>query len=217
MGYAPREIVRRIESRMKRVRVNIQSKVFNLFAVRIANFKRRMENCGLALRLYRLSDLPMLRSLFTPEIFLETSGFELKVSSLLGFYKWLKATFQMVYVIEVEENGGRRVAGFAGLYNMKIGKSLWLSLTIFNPKDRKRGYGEQALELLLDLLQRNGAAETVYAEVLKTNVASLCLLRKLGFEVSRCYEDSFILGKRSKVESEEALVNLNWNTIGMKT
>ena len=217
MGCVPREIVRRIESQMKRVRVNIQSKVFDLFGVRTANFKRHMENCGLTLRLYRLSDLPMLRSLFTPEIFLETSGFELKVSSLLGFYKWLKATFQMVYVIEVEENGGHKTVGFAGLYNMKIGQSLWLSLAIFNPKDRKRGYGEQVLGLLLDHFQKNGAAETVYAEVLKTNVPSLCFLRKLGFEVSGCYEDSFILEKRSKVESEEALVNLNWNPISMQT
>jgi RimJ/RimL family protein N-acetyltransferase len=168
---------------MKRVKANIPGKVFNLFAVRIANFKRRMENCGLTLRLYRLGDLPMLRSLFTPEIFLETSGFGLKVSSLLGFYKWLKATFQMVYIIEVEENSGHKTVGFAGLYNMRIGRSLWLSLSIFNPKDRRRGYGEQVLRLLLDLLQENGAAETVYAEVLKTNVPSLCLLRKLGFEV----------------------------------
>jgi len=139
----------------------------------------------------------MLRSLFTPEIFLETSGLELKVSSLLGFYKWLKATFQMVYVIEVEENGGRRIVGFAGLYNVKIGQSLWISFTIFNPKDRRRGYGTKALELVFNFLQKNDAAETVYAEVLKTNVRSLCFLRKLGFEVSRCYEDSFILGKES--------------------
>jgi RimJ/RimL family protein N-acetyltransferase len=89
----------------------------------------------------------------------------------------------VVYVIEVEEDGRCRIAGFAGLYNMQIGKSLWLSVAIFNPSDRRRGYGTRVLELLLDLLQRNGAAETVYAEVLKTNTTSLSFLRKLGFEV----------------------------------
>jgi ribosomal protein S18 acetylase RimI-like enzyme len=78
---------------------------------------------------------------------------------------------------------------------MRVGQGLWISFTIFNPKDRRRGYGTKALELLLNLLQKNGAAETVYAEVSKTNVASLCFLRKLGFEVSRRYEDSFILEK----------------------
>jgi ribosomal protein S18 acetylase RimI-like enzyme len=67
------------------------------------------------------------------------------------------------------------------------------SPTIFNPNDRRRGYGTKALELLLDLFQKNDAAEKVYAKVSKTNVTSLCFFRKLGFEVSRRYEDSFIL------------------------
>ena len=137
----------------------------------------------------------MLHSLLTPEIFVEASGTELHTGSLLSFYKWIRSRFQVVYVIEMKENGGHRVTGFAGLYRMRIGESLWLSLTIFSPEDRSRGYGTKALELLLDLLQKNGAAETVYAEVSKTNVTSLCFLRKLGFEVSRRYEDSFVLEK----------------------
>ena len=95
----------------------------------------------------------------------------------------------------MKENGGNRVIGFAGLYRMKIGESLWLSLTIFSPEDRSRRYGTKALELLLNLLQKNGAAKTVYAEVLETNITSLGFLRKLGFEVSRRYENSFILEK----------------------
>jgi len=150
----------------------------------------------------------MLRSLFTPEILLETSGFEPKVGSLLSFYRWLKATFQMVYVIEVKENGGNRVAGFAGLYNIRIGRSLWLSLTIFNPKDRKRGYGEQVLGLLLDHFQKNGAAETVYAEVLRTNVPSLCLLRKLGFEVCEPLTPSFSSLREGMGQGETTVLTL---------
>jgi RimJ/RimL family protein N-acetyltransferase len=154
-----------------------------------------MESGGLTLRLYRLRDLPVLHSLFKREIFLEASGAELKASSSLSFYRWIKSTFQIVYLIEVEEPDGHRIVGFVGLYNMRVGQGLWISFTIFNLKDRSRGYGTKALELLLNLLQKNGAAETVYAEVSKTNVASLCFLRKLGFEVSRRYEDSFILEK----------------------
>ena len=163
--------------------------------MRIANFKRRVEDGWLRLRLYQLRDLPILHSLFTPEVFLEASGPEPKAGSLLSFYKWIKITFHVVYVIEVQENDGPRIVGFAGLYNMKIGQRLWISFTIFNPKDRKRGYGTKALQLVLDLLQKNGAAEKVYAKVSKTNVPSLCFLRKLGFEVSRRYENSFILEK----------------------
>jgi RimJ/RimL family protein N-acetyltransferase len=154
-----------------------------------------MESGGLTLRLYRLRDLAVLHSLFKREIFLEASGAELKASSSLSFYRWIKSTFQIVYVIEVEEPDGRRIVGFVGLYNMRVGQGLWISFTIFNLKDRRQGYGTKALELLLNLLQKNGAAETVYAEVSKTNLASLCFLRKLGFDVSGRYEDSFILEK----------------------
>jgi len=154
-----------------------------------------MEAGRLIFRLYRLRDLPMLHSLLTPEIFLEASGTELHTGSLLFFYRWIRSRFQVVYVIEIEENNGSRIVGFAGLYNIKIGKSLWLSLTIFAPEDRRRGYGTKALELVLDLLKRNGAVQTVYAEVLETNITSLCFLRKLGFEVSRRYEDSLVLEK----------------------
>ena len=163
--------------------------------MRTVHFKRRIEDGGLTLRLYRLRDLPVLHSLFKPEIFLEASGTELKAGSSLSFYRWIKSTFQIVYVIEVEENDGRRIVGFAGLYNMRVGQGLWISFTIFDPKDRRRGYGTKALELLLDILQKNGAAETVYAKVSKTNLASLCFLRKLGFEVSR-REDGLILEKK---------------------
>ena len=154
-----------------------------------------MEAGRLILRLYRLRDLPMLHSLLTPEIFVEASGTELHTGSLLSFYRRIRSRFQVVYVIEIEENNGSRIVGFAGLYNIKIGKSLWLSLTIFTPEDRSRRYGTKALELLLNLLQKNGAAKTVYAEVLETNITSLGFLRKLGFEVSRRYENSFILEK----------------------
>ncbi len=165
-----------------------------------------MESGGLTLRLYRLRDLPVLHSLFKPEISLEASEAELKASSSLSFYRWIKSTFQVVYVIEVEEPDGRRIVGFVGLYNMTAGQGLWISFTIFNPKDRRRGYGTKALELLLDILQKNGAAERVYAEVSKTNLASLCFLRKLGFQASRRYEDSFVLEKDDGIGSRPANV-----------
>jgi RimJ/RimL family protein N-acetyltransferase len=163
-----------------------------------------MENGGLTLRLYRLRDLPVLHSLFKPEIFLEASGAEIQTGSLLSFYRWIKTTFQVVYVIEVEESGGCVIAGFVGLYNMKIGQSLWMSVTIFSPEYRRRGYGTKALELLLDLLQKNRAAGKIYAKVSRTNVPSLCFLRKLGFEVSRRYEDSFVLEKNDGTASRTA-------------
>jgi len=115
----------------------------------------------------------------------------------------MKSAFQVIYIIEVEENGGHRIIGSVGLYDMELGRNLRLSLTVFNPEDRGRGYGEKALTLLLNLLQENGAAEVVHAEILKSNVPSLRLCRKLGFEVKRLYRDRFLLEKDQKRESEE--------------
>jgi carboxypeptidase C (cathepsin A) len=55
--------------------------------------------------------------------------------SLFTFWIWLKSTFNLVYIIAFEEMGSRRIIGFAGFYDMKLGESLWLSLTVFDPKD----------------------------------------------------------------------------------
>ncbi len=110
----------------------------------------------------------------------------------------MKNTFQVIYVIEIEENGGLRMIGIAGLYDMELGQKLKLSLAIFSPGDRGRGYGEKALTLLLSLLQEIGAAEVVYIEILRNNEPSLRLCRKLGFEVKRLYRDRLLLERDQK-------------------
>ncbi len=110
----------------------------------------------------------------------------------------MKGTFQVTYLIEIEENGGRRIIGFLGLYDLELCRKLRLSLAVFNPEDRGRGYGEKALTLLLNLLQENGAADVVYAEVFKSNLPSLRLCRKLGFKVKKLYHDRLLLEKMKK-------------------
>jgi RimJ/RimL family protein N-acetyltransferase len=174
----------------------LKHKSFGLFRIRIVRFKRCMKYRELILRLRRFRDLPVLYSLLTPEILLEASGIEPPAfGSLFFFWIWLKTAFHIVYVIEVEEMGNRRIIGFAGLYDMNIGQSLWLSLAVFNPKDRRRGYGKQTVGLLLECLQKNSAARTVFVEILRTNVASLRFFRKLGFEICKGYKDRFFLEK----------------------
>lgn len=162
-----------------------------------------METGLLTLRLCRLRDLRTLYSLLTPEIFPKAKESKRKPHSLFSFYRWMKSTFQVIYLIEIEENGGRRIIGFVGLYDMELGRNLRLSLTVFKPGDRGRGYGEKALTLLLHLLQENGVAEVVYAEILKSNVPSLRLCRKLGFEVKSLSQDRLLLEKDQKRKSEE--------------
>ena len=162
----------------------VKSQILDLFGIKVVSLKRRLEEGGLILELCRLRDLPVLHSLFSPEILLEAGGIGHRVFvSLFSFWIWLKRTFHMVYIIEVEEMGSRRIIGFAGLYDMKVGESLWLSLTVFDPKDRRRGYGKQAAGLLFECLRKKGRARTVFVEILRENVPSLHFFRKLGFEV----------------------------------
>ncbi len=175
----------------------------DLWGVKIVHFRRSVKNGLLTLQLCRLRDLRILYSLLTPEIFPKARVCKGKPYSLFSFYRWLKRTFQVIYLIEVEEKEGRRMVGFAGVYDMELGERLSLSLTVFNPEDRNQGYGEKALTLLLNLIERNGAAKVVYAETLRSNVPSLRLCKKLGFEVKRHDQDRLLLGKDQRKRSEE--------------
>ncbi len=109
----------------------------------------------------------------------------------------MKNTFQVIYVIEILETGTPRIIGFIGLYQLELGRRVNLSLQIFRPQDRNRGYGEKALILLLNLLQENGAAKVVNVEILKNNLPSLRLCRKVGFRVRRLYQNSLLLEKEA--------------------
>ncbi len=185
----------------------------DLFGVKIVHFKRRIETDLLTLRLCRLRDLRTLYFLSTFEIFAEGIGPKRKPTSLFSFYRWMKNTFQVIYLIEIEEKGGPRIAGFAGFYDMELGRSLSLSLAVFNPEDRRQGYGEKVLTLLLNLLQENGAAEVVSAEILKNNVPSLHLCRKLGFKLKGFHQDKFLLEKDQPFDSPVQSPGMPFNKV----
>ena len=165
-----------------------------LFAIKTVRFKYRIQDGVLTLRMYRLRDLPVLHSLFHIPSFLRTSGVEPKtVRSLPLFWRWIRNSFHVFYIIEVAEDSGRRIIGFAGLYHMEIRKSLWLSLALFDAKDRGQGYGRRAVELLLKFFQKDDVVRTVYAEVMKNNLLSLCFCKRLGFELFGERRESFLL------------------------
>jgi RimJ/RimL family protein N-acetyltransferase len=181
---------------MENPRLKLGRGIAYLCGVKIIRFERRIKKDATTLRLYRLRDVPVLYSLFDSEILLAASGVANKLfRSSFSFWRWMITTFHVVYVIEAVENRKLRIIGLVGLYNIEIRESLWLSLTIFNPQDRKRGHGQQALGLLLDSLEKNGLVETVYGEILKTNMPSLCFSRKLGFEIYGHYQDRFFMKK----------------------
>ncbi len=138
-----------------------------------------LQEADISLRPCGAKDLSCLRRLFDdaaiPLSLKGGKGFR----SLPSFAKWLILTFQVVYLIEVAGS----VRGFIGLYGMKTGELLKLSISIFSPGDRCKGYGTRALGLLLPYLRRKEFAEEVYADVPKTNGGSLSFFVKAGFEV----------------------------------
>ena len=157
--------------------------LLRLTGIRTGRLRTRMKESGVALRPYHLRDLNILRSLCNRELFLTSGGMQPRIfSSLFSFWKWLHITFQVFYVIEVQENDAHRIIGFLAVYNMQLGRELWLSLALFDPKDRGHGYGRRALELLLNALQEERIVKTVCGEVLKNNAQSLRLLQQLGFQ-----------------------------------
>ncbi len=116
--------------------------------------------------------------------------------SVFAFWRWATTIFQVIYVIEAREAEGERAVGFTGLYNIVIGRSLWLSLWVFKPEDRRRGCGRQALGLILDYLQETRVAREMFAEVLRENISSFSFFKKLGFQVCGFHRDKLLLEKR---------------------
>jgi RimJ/RimL family protein N-acetyltransferase len=129
---------------------------------------------------------------------LAASGGRLKVfGSLASFWRWVRTTFQPVYVTEVEESSkAYRIIGFVGIYEAELGQSLWLSLVLFDPKDRKREYGQRTLQLLLSSLEEDRIVKRVCGEVLASNTASLRLLQKSGFDVCAQEHGRLLLRKQ---------------------
>jgi L-amino acid N-acyltransferase YncA len=146
----------------------------------------------ICLRPCRTGDLPCLRKLFEKAALPVPGAGQKTFRSLPSFVKWLLLTFQVIYLIEREKT----VTGFVGLYNVKPGKSLNLSIALFDPGDQGKGYGTHALGLLLPYLQKKSLAEEVIAEVESTNARSLSFFAKAGFEIIEHKDDRIVLSKK---------------------
>ena len=95
----------------------------------------------------------------------------------------------------IEAKGGRRdpLIGFVGIYRLEIGRRLYLSVVLFDPEDRRRGHGRQALTLLFHSLNRVGLAKEVRAEVLRSNADSLAFFRAMDFSLLADQGDRLLL------------------------
>lgn len=156
-------------------------------------FARRIGNDGFSLRFRRVRDLPYLHDLFHCHIFQKNSSFGRRSPlQLLLFIKWLLSTFQVFYVIEAD----MKSVGFIGLYDFEIGKKSWVSVAIFDPVNRRKGYGRKGIDLLCNYLKDNKLAEKLYAEVLEINTESVSFFRAVGFKIKEEDGERVILEKK---------------------
>jgi RimJ/RimL family protein N-acetyltransferase len=126
------------------------------------------------------------------------------LSSVMSFWKWVHTTFQLLYIIEIEKSDTRRIIGVLGIYNMQVGRELWVSLLVFDSKYCGRGYGRSALRVLLSSLQKDRTLRRVCGEVSLTNIQSLRLLQRLGFLTYGHNEDRLLLQKSLRQCKETA-------------
>jgi RimJ/RimL family protein N-acetyltransferase len=161
-----------------------------------AKLPRRITGKSLTLREYRLTDLAQLYGLLRADVLLQANGVVYTETPTFGsFCFWILTTFPLAYVIEVMADGGPRIVGFVGLYDLTLGRRLWVSVAIFQPEDRRQGYGKQALSLLLGGLARHRVVSKVYADVLRANTPSQRLFAQLGFVPERECADRIRLVK----------------------
>jgi RimJ/RimL family protein N-acetyltransferase len=160
--------------------------LLSMCGISTAMFPCRMAGKGVILRCYRLTDVARLHRLVSADVLPQANGMVYEEPPTFGaFYFWMRTTFPMLYVIEDTAHGRPRVVGCVGMYDLTIGHKLWISLAIFRPEDRRRGYGQRAVSLLLVGLARSRVFSKVYADVLRTNTPSLQFFIRLGFVPDR--------------------------------
>jgi RimJ/RimL family protein N-acetyltransferase len=169
-----------------------------LLGIRVIRFEREIRGEQLTLRLLRIRDFFILRSTFHPALLLPGVGgaaFE-SFGFLALVWRWLRSTFQVFYVIERRRAHAYRIVGFIGLYDLEVGRKASLSAVLFDPRDRRRGYGRESVHLLLDFLKKAGIAKRVYVEVFKANLSSLTFFQNMGFKIQTGHSDCLLMAKK---------------------
>ncbi len=134
---------------------------------------------GLRLRRAGLLDGPFLGEIMRDKDILDTSGARRPVArSWFQIWWWMKKTYEYLYCIEIAST---RI-GFLGLYNLRSGEAGEVTLVIFPPPNRGRGYGKGAFALFVGALRQRLPVNKIIARVKPDNLVSLSFWRSLGFE-----------------------------------
>ncbi len=145
----------------------------------IAYLSASIEDRDLRLRRIRISDGPLLSKLLEHDDILKSSGISApRRTPWVLFYWWLRRTFLVASCIERES----RTIGFIGLSKPPIGKSAEISLVIFDPTNRRRGFGTRAFQLSCRVFYALTPEDILLVKVQNDNEAALSFWSKLGFE-----------------------------------
>lgn len=168
-----------------------------MFGIRIRRLPRVIKGDKVTLRLYRLNDLRILQRCSravdtTPGL----HAFGCSTDTLWSFQRWIGRTFQILYLI-IDPNADQpsSIAGYIGLYDIRLGEDLTLSIGIFDPQHRGIGLGRKAMELLLQAMADCRAAQTIQVEILHSHVQSLAFFKQLGFDIRRQSERALLMTK----------------------
>ena len=167
----------------------------SVIGIRLVRVPRSIRSHQVGVRAMRLTDLSTLARSFREETFSTSRGLATILGNIFLFRQWTSRTFQAFYLIEKKATDGNKIAGFIGLYNITLGVCMSLAAGIFDPADRGQGLAHEAVELFLDSLRSSKAASMIQVEVDKSNLRSIHLFDRLGFELCQCLEDCFVMNK----------------------
>lgn len=156
------------------------------------------------LRALEPSDLDFLYQLENDTDNWELSGTQTPYSkSVLEFY--LENAHRDIYEVKQLRlcicDKSNRVLGLIDLFDFDPkNKRAGLGIIIKNEKDRKKGFGGEAIKLCCDYAFSSLHLHQIYANILEDNVQSIKLFEKLGFIKSGVKKDWLLSGDCFKNE-----------------
>jgi RimJ/RimL family protein N-acetyltransferase len=143
-----------------------------------ASIPRYMEDDNLRLRPLKIFDGPFMINGLRNEDVWRSNGLSKPITfSWLSVWWYLKKTFDLSLCVEIDS----RCAGFIGLYNLSLGKSAELSLSLFDKNIRQCGYGSRAFKLFAKNLKEHSVVKKIIVRVKIDNYVAISFYRALGF------------------------------------
>ena len=174
----------------------------------IAYLPASIEDRDLRLRHIRISDGPFISKLLEHDDILKSSGVcKSRQSGGINtprrtpwflLYWWLRRTFLVAYCIERES----RTIGLIGLSKPPMGEFAEISLVIFDPISRRRGFGTRAFQLSCRVFYTLAPGNILLVKVRDDNEAALSFWSKLGFDNPRSDGCMTVMSRRRLRETD---------------